>query len=284
MQGTIVKAISGFYYVLCGGEVVECKARGVFRKQNVTPLVGDHVVVEDSTVTEILPRKNEFDRPPAANVEVMLLVVTASNPAPSFEIIDELSVDSLKKGCETVICINKCDEADPQLLEKLLITYKSVFPAISCSSLSGEGINELKELISGKTAALCGPSGSGKSTLANTLLGAEHSVTGSVSEKTGRGKNTTRHTELFSGEGFLLFDTPGFTSFEAKNIPSEEIEGLFPDLLPFIGKCRFEDCVHLKEPGCAVTDAVRAGKISRSRYRSYRKLYKAAKESEDYYG
>ena len=284
MQGTIVKAISGFYYVLCGTQIIECRARGVFRKQNVTPLVGDRVIVEDSTVAEILPRKNEFDRPPAANVDVMLLVITASNPAPSFEIIDELTVNALKKGCEVVICINKFDEADAGLSEKLLNTYKDVFITVACSSVSGDGIDRLKEIISGKTAALCGPSGSGKSTLANTLLGSEHSVTGSISEKTGRGKNTTRHTELFSGGSFLLFDTPGFTSFEAKDIPSDEIEGLFPDIRPYLGKCRFEDCVHLKEPGCSVTDAVRAGKISRSRYRSYRKLYNAAKESEDYYG
>lgn len=286
MRGVIVKALSGFYYVKddVSGALAECRARGLFRLDGTSPLVGDRVEYSENTVTEILPRLNAFDRPPCANVEVMVICCAAAQPDPSFEVIDKLTVAALAAGARAVICVNKSDLASGEITDKFRRIYGGVFPLIFTSALSGEGTEELAHVLRGRQAALCGPSGCGKSSLTNALTGGLASATGSISGRTGRGKNTTRHTELFEAEGFMLFDTPGFTSFDEPELPSQELQHLFPEMEPFVGSCAFADCAHLKEPGCAVTDAVRAGKISRPRYRSYRSMYIAAKEREETHG
>lgn len=281
MTGTIVKAVSGFYYVAAeGGRVYECKARGVFKNRGITPLVGDDALFEydeaheSGLVTEILERKNSFDRPPLANVDLLVIVMAVANPDPSFEILDRFLVTAEQKNVKALICVNKCDIAKSETLDAFS-EYKSIYPVCFVSAKTGDGTDSLKACLTGMKAALAGPSGVGKSSLTNLLLGRSESETGDISRKSLRGKNTTRHTQLFAADGFMLFDTPGFTSFDASLDEDTELDRLFPEMRPYIGSCRFDDCRHLKEPGCAVTEALSEGKISQRRYKSYTQLYDA---------
>ncbi len=281
MTGTIVKAVSGFYYVAAeGGKVYECKARGVFKNRGITPLVGDDALFEydeaheSGLVTEILERKNSFDRPPLSNVDLLVIVMAAANPDPSFEIRDRFLVTAEQKNVKALICVNKCDIAETETLDAFS-EYKGIYPVCFVSAKTGDGTDGLKECLAGMKAALAGPSGVGKSSLTNLLLGRSESETGDISRKSLRGKNTTRHTQLFAADGFMLFDTPGFTSFDASLDENTELDRLFPEMRPYIGSCRFDDCRHLKEPGCAVTEALSEGKISQRRYKSYTQLYEA---------
>ena len=283
MRGTIIKGIAGFYYCrTADGEVFECRARGLFRNTGLTPLAGDEVIFEGGMVTEILDRLNSFDRPPLANAELIIVTAAAKDPDPSFILIDRLCCTAEKKGSDVLICVSKADLAGEELRERFRSIYDGVYPLIFTSSGTGEGIEALKEAVKGRKAAFSGPSGAGKSTLTNILLGDDVSETGEISRKTLRGRNTTRHTELFIRGDVSLFDTPGFTAFEDESISPKEAERLFPEFAPYLGRCRFSDCVHLKEEGCCITDAVRSGKISRSRYRSYREIYRAAVDASEY--
>ncbi len=287
MRGVIVKAISGFYYVLCGEELLECKARGVFKKRGITPLVGDVAEVRrdadgSCTVTDIGPRLNSFERPPAANVQTLIIVTAAKDPDPAPVILDRLAVTAESAGAQAAICVNKIDIAPAETVGMLRSAYEGVYPVFPVSAATGEGVDALRGFLRGKQAALAGPSGVGKSTLANALLGRQASETGEISRKSLRGKNTTRHTELFSGDGFMLFDTPGFTSFDAVTIPGERLDMLFPEFAPYLGRCRFDDCAHIAEPDCEVRKALEAGKISAGRYASYLELYRIFKEQKKY--
>ncbi|MCQ2561496.1 MAG: ribosome small subunit-dependent GTPase A [Clostridia bacterium] len=287
MQGVIVKGIAGFYYVEAEGFVYECKARGIFRKDGITPLVGDKVLITTAadgtgTVDEILPRVNAFDRPPVANVETMVLVAAAKDPDPSFPLLDRFTVMAEKSGCETAICVNKADIGSEEILNRFKNIYSSIFPVFIVSGETGSGVSQLKEFLRGKQAALAGPSGVGKSTLTNLLLETQASETGEISRKTLRGKNTTRHTELFSGDGFKLFDTPGFTSFEINEVEESDLQHYFPEFRPYLGKCRFDNCRHLKEPDCAVAQAAKDLLISRRRYASYKDMLTAAMQQKKY--
>lgn len=279
MQGTIVKAISGFYYVRDDSKVYECKARGVFKNKNITPLVGDHVEFDGLVVTKVYPRKNSFERPPVANVETLVMVFAAADPNPSLDILDKFLVTAEAKNTEIIICINKCDLADTKVLKEI---YDGIYPIFFISAKDNSGIDELKKALKGKQFALAGPSGVGKSTLTNLLLESEKSEVGEISQKSLRGKNTTRHTELFYSDDYKLFDTPGFTSFDVNLDDEKQLENYFPEFHEYLGSCRFDDCKHLEEPDCAVAKALKEGKISDSRYESYKNIYNFILEKKRY--
>lgn len=291
LTGTIIKGIAGFYYVLAGdGEdrkLYECKARGIFRKDGVTPLAGDRVLLtvqEDGSgsVDEILPRVNVFERPPVANVETMILVAASKEPEPNFLLLDRFCVMAEAKNCRIAICVNKADIGDLAVLQRFRNVYGPIYPVFILSAKTGEGTEELRSFLKGTQAALAGPSGVGKSSIANLLLEDEAMETGEISRKTLRGKNTTRHTELFDAGEFRLFDTPGFTSFELGAVEEDQLQHYFPEFVPYLGKCRFDNCRHLDEPDCAVAKAAADKAISRRRYASYREMMKALQEQDKY--
>ncbi len=275
MEGIIVKGIAGFYYVQTAEKLYQCKARGLFRKQGITPFVGDHVRItltekNEAIVSEIFPRKNEFIRPPVANVDLFIIVVSVTRPEPNLSIIDKFLVMAEQHRTDIAVCFNKIDLAEEKDLAKLLEIYEGLYPIVLTSSTTGQGIPELKKMLAGKTSALAGPSGVGKSTLLNLITQESSAETGEIGDKSKRGKHTTRHVELFEieGNGFL-FDTPGFTSFEVLEADEDQLAFLYPEMLPYIGKCRYDNCRHLAEPSCAVREAVKEGKINQSRYDSY---------------
>lgn len=291
MQGTICKGIAGFYYVWSEGRMYECKARGKFRNKGIVPLVGDDVILsEDKSskasdpsmlagcIDEILQRKNEFDRPPVANVDLVVIVTAVKEPNPLTYIIDRMAVAAELSNTKIAICINKDDLGDAKILKA---TYSGIYPVFAVSAKNGDGVAELKDFLKNKKTALCGPSGVGKSSLTNILLN-KNVQTGEISAKTLRGKNTTRHSELFAGDGFFLFDTPGFTSFETPQLEESELQSYFPEFLQYVGKCRFADCTHQNEPDCAIKNALSNGQIANSRYDSYLQMYKELKERKKF--
>ena len=296
MRGRIVKALSGFYYVRSaeepwtGGGVYAARARGIFKKEGITPLVGDEVEFDitheedmEAFVTKILPRKNSFIRPPIANVDILCIVVSAGKPEPSPPIVDRLLVMAEEADTEAVIVVNKIDAAKEKTLAMLEDIYAGIYPLLKISAKTGDGKEILLDTVGDKNAAFCGASGVGKSTIVNMLKPVAGAETGGLSDKTGRGKNTTRHVESFGLEtGGRVFATPGFTSFEIPGEEEADLQYMFPEMRPYIGKCRFDNCRHLKEPGCAVTEALAEGKIHRSRYDSYVTQLAEIRENNSY--
>ena len=280
VEGIIIKALSGFYYVAAGGEIIDCKARGRFRLDGSSPLVGDRVQCSldangKGRVDVVHERKNWFIRPAVANIDTLVFVAANTNPVTDPFLVDRFSVIAAEAGCELVICINKTD-LDPG--DDLYAVFtKAGFPVVRTSAETGAGLETLTRLLKGTVSAFSGNSGVGKSSILNALLPHAHIKTAEVSEKLGRGKHTTRHVELYAlGDDTYIADTPGFASLDVTMtnvILKEQLQYDFPDFEPYLGKCRFMDCAHLKEPDCAVTAAVAAGDISQSRYRSYARLY-----------
>ncbi len=284
LNGKIVKALSGFYYVASGDAVYACHARGKFRKDGLSPLVGDDVVFspdgEKGTVLEILPRRNEFLRPAVANVDCLVIFASCAIPVTEPFLIDRVTALAESKDIQSILCVNKTDLEPPDRLSE--IYRRAGYPVACTSAVTGEGIEELRSLILGKTVAFTGNSGVGKSAVLRELCPSLDLETGEVSQKLGRGRHTTRHVELYSmGENTFAMDTPGFSSFDIERmeyVPKEQLQDVFPEFHPYLGQCRFLDCSHRKEPDCAVSAAVRDGKVSASGHQSYVRLYDAASQ------
>jgi len=283
MNGTIVKGIGGFYYVKATDNTVyECKARGIFRKDNIKPYIGDKVEISvengKGSIEKIYPRHSYLIRPPVANIDTLVIVVAAANPEPSLLLIDKLLVNSEISGIRPMICINKTDVKSGEPLK--LIYEKTGYDVVEVCAKAEQGFDELVPYIKGKTSAFAGLSGVGKSTILNFLTDT-YQQTGEVSDKIKRGRHTTRHVELLELEcgGFVL-DTPGFSSFEVNNIKSSELAYYFPEMKNHADLCRFKGCSHINEPDCVIKDMVISGKIAKSRYDSYIDIYNQLKKKK----
>lgn len=287
MEGLIVKGIGGFYFVETEDGEVRAKGRGIFKKNHNLLMVGDRVNVEiaenpedDSWITEIFPRKNKFKRPPISNVDALVTVFSVADPKPNFSVIDKLLIAVEKKDVNPIICINKSDLADEETLISYLRIYENIYPTFITNAKTGEGIDALMNEIAGKMCAFAGPSGVGKSTIINTIFPDADMETGSISEKTLRGRHTTRHVEIFHWDLGYIYDTPGFTSLDIEDVSSSELASYYPEIEAFIGKCKFDNCMHINEPGCEVIEALHRGDISESRYATYKQFMKEIKERD----
>ena len=283
-EGRILRSLSGFYDVQTPQGLVTCRARGILRKEGNSPLTGDlvEITVEKGKgmVEKILPRKNHFIRPAVANVDALVVFAANVNPVTEPFLIDRVAAIAGDQNVPVYLCVNKCD-LDPAA--NLVRIYEHAgFPVICTSAETGEGVEALRALLEGKLTAFTGNSGVGKSSILNRLAPELKLETGEVSEKLGRGRHTTRHVELYRlGENTYVADTPGFSSFDTDQmelILKENLQYAFPDFGSFIGKCRFDDCSHRKEPDCAVRAAVEDGDIEKSRYESYLKLYEKSSQ------
>ncbi|MEG2597354.1 MAG: ribosome small subunit-dependent GTPase A, partial [Oscillospiraceae bacterium] len=276
-QGLIIKAISGFYYVKTADETVECRGKGIFRRNGITPLVGDIAEFEDQTVVRLLPRKNEFLRPPIANIDLAFMVVSASQPEPNTFVLDKLIAICERKEIEPVLIVTKTDLDSGDAFTK--IYQKAGFTVITTNPKL-ENTDEVFCLMKGKTSVFIGNTGVGKSTLLNRLFPELDLATGEISTKLGRGRHTTRHVELYPlPDGGYVADTPGFSTVELEQyerILKENLQDCFRDFKEYLGNCKFLDCSHRVEKGCAVLEALQEGKISKSRHESYCTLYEDA--------
>ena len=280
--GRIIRSLSGFYEVRTAEATVTCRARGSLRRTNESPLTGDMVEITQEKgkgmVEKILPRRNQFIRPAVANVDALVVFAANTNPVTEPFLIDRVAAIAGDQEVDVILCVNKCD-LDPA--EDLIRIYTHAgFRVIAASAETGEGVEELRDLIRGKLVAFTGNSGVGKSSILNRLCPELNLPTGEVSEKLGRGRHTTRHVELYDlGEGTFVADTPGFSSFDTDQMDvmlKENLQYAFPDFEKYIGSCQFHDCTHRKEPGCAVRAALEAGEIEKTRYESYLRLYEKA--------
>ncbi len=284
MQGIIVKGIGGFYYIKTSEGIVECKARGVFRKKGLTPLVGDACEISpDGSIEKILPRRNEFIRPPIANVDNMFIVFAAAEPSPVTEVTDKLTVAAERSCVTPYIIINKMDISEEETAELVEAYKKTGYKVFTVSAKNGDGIEEIKAELTGKTSVFAGCSGVGKTSIMNLILPEADLETGRVSEKISRGRHTTREVTLLTlaGGGYVA-DTPGFSSLEIDDIRATELEDYFPEFDEYKGHCRFRGCSHIGEPDCAVKEALKAGAIGKSRYESYVRFYERLKNIKEW--
>ncbi|WML35137.1 ribosome small subunit-dependent GTPase A [Clostridium sp. OS1-26] len=274
MQGTIVKGIGGFYYIKVNEGVVECKARGKFRHNELTPMVGDKVeiTIKDGkgVIDKIYPRDNELIRPAVANVTQALVVFALKNPEINEDLLNKFLINCEYNNLKVIVCFNKLDLISEEERNEIVDMIKSAgYEIIFLKAKEGYGIQTVKEKLKDNVTVLCGPSGVGKSTILNTIAGRELMETGEISEKLRRGKHTTRHSELIDiGEGFIV-DTPGFSSLDLDFLSKEKVQDCFPEFTDYIGCCKFTGCIHFKEPGCAVKEAVTNGMVNNKRYEFY---------------
>jgi len=288
-SGIIIKGIGGFYYVEAADTIYECKLRGIFRKNKLTPFVGDHVNIsldEDGTCTveEILPRKNFLIRPPISNIDQLIIVVSVCDPVPSTLIIDKIIAAAEDKEIEPIVVISKTDLQGSEWLRE--IYEKTGIPFYTISSATGEGISAVQALLNGKITAFTGNSGVGKSSLLNCIDERFHLQTGETSQKLGRGRHTTRQIELLKmGNGTYVADTPGFSSISIERydvIKKENLQYCFREFIPYLTRCKFASCSHTCEKGCAVIEAVENGLISKSRHASYITMYNELKDLKEW--
>ena len=292
MIGKIMKGIAGFYYVgVVESGVYECKAKGIFRKDKIKPLVGDDVEIEVlneeeklGNIVKILPRRSELIRPAVANIDQALVIFAAREPKPNLSLLDRFLVIMEKQDVPVIICFNKQDLCDDEEVGRLKEIYEACgYPVVLASAKQGEGIEEFKSRLRGKTTTVAGPSGVGKSSLTNLLQNEVQMETGEISKKLGRGRHTTRHSQIIQiEEDTWLYDTPGFTSFYVEEIEKEELRFYFREFSKYEGTCRFQGCTHTHEPGCMVKNALEEGKISKERYENYLELYGELKEKRRY--
>ena len=288
MQGKIIKGIAGFYYVCVTNpaedttEIYECKAKGIFRKDGTKPLVGDDVEMEvldedagKGNIQKILPRKNALIRPAVANVDQALVIFAAAKPAPNFNLLDRFLIMMAEQELPCIICFNKQDIVDEEERQKLTSVYENCgCRVVFASATKGEGTEEIRALLRGKTTTVAGPSGVGKSSMVNSLCGDTYMETGEISEKIDRGKHTTRHAELLLiGPDTYIVDTPGFSSLSVFNMEKEELKDFYPEFAKYEDECRFRGCSHINEQDCCVKNAIQDGKISPMRYENYVQIY-----------
>lgn len=285
MRGKIIKGIGGFYYVKTADDTIyECKARGVFRKENIKPCIGDDVEISvengKGSIDVILPRKTQLIRPPVANIDILVIVVASKDPEPNIFLIDKLLVNSEQSGIKPIICINKTDVKSGNEIKE--IYEKAGYSVLLVSAAKGDGFENLIPYLKGKTSAFAGLSGVGKSTILNLITDTTQE-TGAVSAKIKRGKHTTRHVELLElKDGGYVLDTPGFSSFEVNDIKAPELQNYFPEMRSYEDMCRFKGCSHINEPDCAIKERVDNGEIPKSRYESYTELYNQLKNIKEW--
>mgnify|MGYP001305459503 CR=1 FL=1 len=293
MKGKIIKGIAGFYYVHLPTEdlTYECKAKGIFRNQNIKPLVGDDVEIDADDIlsgrgiiTKVLPRKNQITRPAVANVDQAMVIFAVAEPEPNLNLLDRFLVMMQRQKVKTVVCFNKNDIVHQKDMSLLIDTYKrSGYDVVSISVLQNDGLATIGKILNGKTTVLAGPSGVGKSSLINLLKPEANMEVGQVSEKIKRGRHTTRHSELIYIENnTYVMDTPGFSSLYISELEKEELKDYFIEFKDYENSCRFIGCMHLKEPGCAVKEALDEGKISSIRYDNYKAFYNELKDIKRY--
>ncbi|MBO5145932.1 MAG: ribosome small subunit-dependent GTPase A [Lachnospiraceae bacterium] len=290
MQGKIIKGIAGFYYVHVAGKgIYECKAKGIFRKENIKPLVGDDVVIEitdardfEGNIMEILPRRSSLIRPAVANIDQALLIFSMTKPEPNYNLLDRFLIMMKKQGLECILCFNKNDISNREERERIAKIYEnSGCQVLFVSAVKKEGMDSLMEILRGRTTAVAGPSGVGKSSIVNCLQKEKQMETGAISEKIERGKHTTRHSELITiSDNTYIMDTPGFSSLSLFDMEKEELKEYYPEFAPYENRCRFMTCVHIHEPVCGIRDAVGEERISKIRYDNYAAFYEELKEKE----
>lgn len=287
-EGQIIRALSSFYYVLSDNKIWECKARGLFKKQNISPLVGDFVEFEivdnnHGYILDVKPRKNELVRPSITNVDQAILVFSIKGPSFSSLLLDKFLVHVEKANINSIICITKTDLLDESddTLEDITTTYEQIGYKVIATNRFGEGIDELRASLKDKVSVFSGQSGVGKSTLLNSLLPELQLETGDISLRLGRGKHTTRVVQLINlPEGGMVADTPGFSQLDFAEISSEELGDLFVEFESFSEQCKYRGCAHNNEPGCAVKDAVEEKQIAEERYQHYLEFYNEIKDKE----
>ena len=289
--GTIIKGIGGFYYVKAEGITYECKAKGVFRRDDIIPIPGDEVIIsvidelrQKGNVDKILPRRSYLIRPHVANVNQIILVIAAKSPAPDLMLLDKLLITAECKDIHVVICINKIDLDEKQEYNKIVEAYKKAgYKVLLVSSKTDYGFDELCMVLKNKTTVFSGQSGVGKSTILNKIMNSLVMKTGEISEKNERGKHTTRHAELIElkSGGFIL-DTPGFSSFELSDIPYDQLASFYPEFTKMQNSCKYTGCSHLCEPGCVVMEGLESGIVDEGRYRRYVQIITQLKLQKGY--
>lgn len=287
MNGKIIKGIGGFYYVKCEQGIIECKARGRFRHRDLKPMVGDNVEIKlehgKGVIEDIHERTSQLIRPTVANVTLAFVVFAIKNPDINFDLLNRFLVLCEHNNIEAVVCLNKVDLVSEEEKEEVKKKINAIgYEVLYINAKKGFGIDTLRERLANNITVLCGPSGAGKSTLINTLTEKYHMETGAVSEKIGRGKHTTRHSELIEVEGGYIVDTPGFSTLEVNFIEKEDLRYSFPEFIEYNNMCKFRGCLHYKEPQCAVKEAVENGEINKYRYEFYIRTLEEIMEGRKY--